>query len=213
MPTQWGETESYLFGKHQAINGYRRAGARFVQCCTKAHKTRLVDRIGLRNLVLLGEGQSVTHVRLGVGVNESLLPLRNVDIVTNICRTRIHHRPLDKPGFDQFFHCAETLCCAEGLGRIHTARKGDCRVTVDIYFCANGFDNWCVDSVIVALPTADGIIGVEMQYGGPRFGTPNRIFDDFIGQHRNFGLAVARSGSVEGNFKLGRFIHQSLLRN
>ena len=157
--------------------------------------------------MLLRQCQTVSDVGFRVGIHKSLFAFGHVCIVGDVGRTRIHDRPLDEPGNDKLFHRTETLGRRERHRRINAASEGHRGITDHIHPGANPLDDRGVDFIIVALPSTDRVIGVEMQDRCPRVGASNRVGDDLIGCDGNTRLPGSGPGPIEGNFKPYKSVH------
>ena len=183
-----------------------------MQCRTQTHEARLVDGVGRRDAVLLRQCQPVANVGFRVRVDESLLALGNVGVMRDVGGARVDDGPFDQLRTHQLVDRAESLRGGQRRRCVDAPRKRQRAVADEVGFGADALDDGRVDLVVVALPAADGVVGVEVDDRCPFIGAGEGGFDDLVGAHRDVRLAGPGPWSVEGDFKPDGFFHVLLLR-
>ena len=96
---------------------------------------------------------------------------------------------------------------------IDITSEGQGAVADHIGFGPNTLNDGRVNFIIIALAPGDRIIGMKMNNRGALCRTCDGIFDNFVGVHRDCGLALARPGTIQSDFKPYRILHTYFLTN
>ena len=193
--------------EHQTVDRHRRTRRGTMQRGSQAHEAWFVDRVGRCYAMRSGQFQPVARVAFGVGVDDTILALRNIVIVGDIERPRIHDSPFDKAGTRQLPDSFEALSGGQRSGSIRAAGERQCPVAYDVGTRANAFDDRSIDLIGIALSPALRIIWVEMDDRGPLLRAGQRLGDDLVGLHGNIGLQGAGPWPIERDFQPDGFHH------